>query len=181
MFVALEGGSSGGKGAGGVLRSDATQPAGVGERVADYLRSHHTMSLATVDGGGNGPHAANVFYAVDDRLRLVFLSKRTSLHGSHIGSAARVAVTVSEDYGDWEMIQGVQLWGTARLLKGRAKAAALVLYIKSFPFVRDLLADSRHAEIVRDLGVYRVEPARIAFTDNRTGVFGREVLELEVE
>ena len=63
-------------------------------RVAEYLRAHHTMTVATAGaavadatvGGvsrrGAAPaspvpvaHAASVFYAVDDQLRLVFLSK----------------------------------------------------------------------------------------------------------
>ena len=135
------------------------------------------MTIATC--GRNAPHAASVFYAVDDDLRLVFLRKRTSLHGSHIGDAAPVAVTITEDYSDWEMIQGVQLWGEARSLGGTAKAGAFLLYLKRFPFVRDLATDPRRTELMRDVGVYRVEPIRAAFTDNRTGVFGREVLQLE--
>ena len=149
-------------------------------RVSDYLHSHHTMTIATAPAAGNAPHAATVFYAVDDHLRLIFLSKRASVHGTHIGESAAVAVTVSEHYEDWEMIQGVQLWGEAQLLDGGARAGALLVYAKQFPFVRDLLAHPRNAEIVRDLGVYRVEPLRAAFTDNSTGAFGREVLELEV-
>jgi uncharacterized protein len=168
------------RGGGAAVTADLRQ------RVLDYLRAHHTMTIATYGPGpqpdvaeGNAPHAASVFYAVDDDLRLVFLSKRTSLHGAHIADAAPVAVTVSEDYADWEMIQGVQLWGEARLLEGTAKAGAFLLYVRRFPFVRDLAADPRRAELMRDVGVYRVEPIRAAFTDNRTGVFGREVLQLE--
>jgi len=169
------------------------------ERVTRYLRAHHTMTIATVGpvagaqraapagaaGGGGpagtGPHAASVFYALDDSLRLVFLSKPSSLHGSHIGQSAPVAVTVSEDYGDWEIIQGVQLWGEARLLSGATKAGALALYLRRFPFVREMLDQPRLAEIIRGIGVYRVEPERAAFTDNSTGVFGREALELAVD
>ena len=151
------------------------------------------MTIATVGRDGrdgeagsansdrNAPHAASVFYAVDDDLRLVFLSKRTSLHGTHIGERAPVAVTVSENYADWEMIQGVQLWGTAQALEATAKAGAFLLYVKRFPFVRELAADPRRVDLMRDVGVYRVEPLRAAFTDNRTGVFGREVLQLEGE
>jgi uncharacterized protein YhbP (UPF0306 family) len=172
------------------------------ERVTRYLRAHHTMTIATVGpspgaqgaapagapetGGPPGgahhvadvPHAASVFYAIDDSLRLVFLSKPSSIHGSHIGQSAPVAVTVSEDYGDWELIQGIQLWGEARLLSGTAKAGAFALYLRRFPFVREMLDQPRLAEIVRGIGVYRVEPGLAAFTDNTTGVFGREVLEL---
>lgn len=147
-------------------------------RVAGYLRAHHTMTIATTAPAGNTPHAANVFYAVDDSLRLVFLSKPTSIHGQHIGGEAPVAVTVSEEYGEWEMIQGVQLWGRARLLGGAAKARALALYLKRFPFVRDLMSDPVHAMKMRDIGVYQVEPQKAGFTDNTSGVFGRETLEL---
>jgi uncharacterized protein YhbP (UPF0306 family) len=151
------------------------------ERVAGYLRAHHTMTVATVSPVGNSPHAASVFYAVDDHLRLIFLSKPASVHGSHIGDSGPVAVTVAEDYAEWEKIQGVQLWGDARLLKGEPKAAALARYIWRFPFVRDLAKRPGQAETFWDIGVYMVVPMRAAFTDNTTGVFGREMLELEVD
>ncbi len=32
---------------------------------------------------------------------------------------------------------------------------------------------------MRGVSVYRVEPHRVAFTDNTTGVFGREILDLK--
>ena len=182
-------------------------------RVAEYLRAHHTMTVATAGAavagatvgpplGGESPqvparatgsvprrdaepaspapvaHAASVFYAVDDQLRLVFLSKTSSLHGEHIAAGAGVAVTVTESYDDWEKIQGVQAWGEAKLLAGAAKAGALALYVSRFPFVRDIIGRPSMVELMRGIGVYRVEPTRVAFTDNLTGVFGREVLDL---
>jgi uncharacterized protein YhbP (UPF0306 family) len=168
-------------------------------RVAEYLGAHHTMTVATVAPERNAPHAACVFYAVDSALRLVFLSKPGSAHGTHIGEAALVAVTVAEDYGDWEMIQGVQLWGEAKLLSGTVKARAFALYLKRFPFVRDLRrrpgpaaragaggrsgpeAHGGPAETLQNIGIYRITPQRVAFTDNTTGVFGREILDLTVE
>jgi uncharacterized protein YhbP (UPF0306 family) len=150
-------------------------------RVAEYLRAHHAMTVATVSPADNAPHAAHVFYAVDDDLRLVFLSKKTSLHGQHIGEQAPVAVTVSEDYDEWRLIQGVQLWGTARLLSKTADVAALAHYFRRFPFAREILSDPSSAARLRDMGVYRVESHRAAFTDNTCGVFGRETLELASE
>lgn len=151
------------------------------ERLYDYLRAHHTMTVATVSPVGNSPHAASVFYAVDDDLRLIFLSKPSSLHGSHIRDGGPVAVTVTEDYDDWERIQGVQLWGDARMLAGEAKAVALARYVRRFPFVRDIAKRPSLARVLRDIGVYAVVPLRAALTDNTTGVFGRETLEMEVE
>jgi uncharacterized protein YhbP (UPF0306 family) len=139
------------------------------------------MTVATFSRVGNSPHAASVFYAVDDKMRLIFLSKPGSVHGSHIGDYAPVAVTVTEDYEDWEKIQGVQLWGDARLLKGEPKAMAFALYIRRFPFVRDVVKRPKMAEVLWDIGVYEIVPIRAALTDNTTGVFGREMLELEVD
>jgi uncharacterized protein YhbP (UPF0306 family) len=180
----------------------ATSRGDLRERVGRYLRTHHTMTIATVgppagaavahgpagsvsaagtataSEGDVAPHAASVFYAVDDSLRLIFLSKPTSTHGLHIGATARVAATVTEHYEDWESIQGVQLWGTARRLSGAAKATAMAVYLRRFPFVRDLMDQPRLSDVVRTVAVYRVEPERAAFTDNTTGVFGREILEL---
>ncbi len=162
------------------------------DRVAAYLASHHTMTVATLgppddriaaaSGIGRSeaaPHAASVFYVADRALRPVFMSKPSSVHGKHIGQAGPVAVTVSEDYGDWESIQGVQLWGRALLLTGGPRAKAMALYLTKFPFVREMMKQPRLAELIAGIGVYQVVPRRIAFTDNTTGVFGREVLEIE--
>ncbi|MGI5940175.1 MAG: hypothetical protein ACOX8V_05755 [Thermoleophilia bacterium] len=172
------------------------------ERIAGYLRTHHTMTVATcgcgeagaaatttatttsaaASSGGGGvasagmPHAASVFYAVDDALRLLFLSKPSSAHGVHIGNCAHVAATITEEYTDWNAIQGIQVWGEARRLTGRAEAQGLALYLKRFPFARELLSRPDRVALARDIGVYRVEPNRFAFTDNTTGVFGRELL-----
>lgn len=123
------------------------------------------------------PHAATVFYAVDRRARLVFLSKGDSRHGRHIGAGAPVAVTVAREYSDWRDIQGIQVWGWAEPLRGMARTRALALYLSRFTFVSALLEDPRLAARLRGLEVYRVTPRRAALTDNRRGPFGREVLE----
>lgn len=164
------------------------------DRVIAHLRSHFTATVATVgasddeagtadheagtvDHEAREPHAATVFYALDRRGRLIFLSKGDSRHGRHIGSGAPVAVTVAREYTDWREIQGVQLWGRAEPLRGVARARALAVYLTRFPFVSALLEDPGLAARLHGLEVYRVIPRRAALTDNRLGPFGREVLE----
>lgn len=149
--------------------------------VAEYLGSHHVMSIATTGSEGNTPHSANVFYVIDDQMRLIFLSQTTSLHGRDIGQEASVAATVTEQYEDWHQIRGVQLWGTARLLGGAAKTGALARYMARFPFVRDVLADPKLVTRLKDTGVYRVEVDKAGFTDNTSGLFGRQTLDLAGE
>lgn len=149
------------------------------DRIAAYLRAHHTMTLATAAGGPDGvpeAHAASVFYAVDSRLRLVFVSKPSSRHGAHIVAGSRVAATVTEESQEWQEIQGVQLWGRAEMLSGAARARGMAVYLRRFPFVRDLLAQPRLAVLATELAVFRVTAERFALTDNRMGFFGREVL-----
>lgn len=149
------------------------------DRIATYLRAHHTMTLATATCGPEGDpeaHAASVFYAVDSRLRLVFVSKPTSRHGAQIVGGSRVAATVTEEAQEWQEIQGVQLWGRAEMLSGAARARGMALYLRRFPFVRDLLAQPGLAALAKELAVFRVIPEHFALTDNRTGFFGREVL-----
>ena len=147
-------------------------------RVVGYLRAHHTMTIATAAPEGNQPHAAHVFYAVDDHLRLTFLSRPGSVHGLHIGKQASVAMTVSEEYSDWRQIQGLQLMGDAHLLAGVAKVAALAHYLRRFPFARDLLRDASRVGRWRDMGVYRVELRHAALTDNTSGLFGQQMVDL---
>jgi uncharacterized protein YhbP (UPF0306 family) len=172
------------------------------DRVTGHLRSHFAATVATFGperveveaadaagahgpvGGTGGqeaavgsPHAATVFYALDRRDRLVFLSKADSRHGRHIGPGAPVAVTVAREYTDWREIQGVQLWGHTEPLRGLARARALAVYLARFPFVSALLEDPRLAGSLRGVEVYRITPRRAALTDNRLGPFGREVAE----
>lgn len=152
------------------------------ERIGEQLRSHFTVTVATfgpvgVEAEPGSPHAATVFYALDGRGRLVFLSKGDSRHGRHIGSGAAVAATVAREYSDWREIQGVQLWGRAESLHGISRARALAVYLARFPFVSALLEDPRLAARLHGLEVYRITPRRAALTDNRLGPFGREVLE----
>lgn len=165
-----------------------TKTEGLRRRIDDYLRSHYTMTVATagpleeVPDGGQAdppdlsPHAACVFYAVDDRMRLIFLSKTSSRHAKHIDRRGPISLTVSEDYDDWSAIRGVQMWGTARRVTGPARIAALAVYMARFPFVPDVLKQPAMVGLMWKMGVYRIEPERAAFTDNTTGVFGREVL-----
>lgn len=142
------------------------------------------MTMATAAVGPDGEpeaHAASVFYAVDSRLRLVFVSRPTSRHGAHIIAGCRVAATVTEESQEWQEIQGVQLWGRAEMLSGPARARGMAVYLRRFPFVRDLLAQPHLAALATELAVFRVTPERFALTDNRTGFFGREVLSATIE
>lgn len=140
------------------------------ETILDYMRSHNTMSLASVDEGV--PWAASVFYATDG-FTLYFLSEPTSRHGASIEKNHMIAATINEDYKDWREIQGIQLEGRAERVTSRVeRAKALAIYVAKYPFVGKMLISPslfspRIARAVARVKFYKVIPRRIRFIDNR--------------
>jgi len=87
------------------------------DRIGEFLDAHHVMSLATC--GPHGPHAVNLFYA-RDRLSLLWVSDRQSMHSANIGVNPQVGATVAPDYRDFDAISGVQIFGHAYSLSDAA-------------------------------------------------------------
>jgi uncharacterized protein len=103
----------------------------VRERLLDYMGAHITMTLATANG--HVPHAATVFYA-NDGFDLYYLSDSDTVHGQDALANPQVFVTISQDYDDWQAIQGIQLRGRAERLEQGYEHAAAVYSVK-FPFI----------------------------------------------
>jgi uncharacterized protein len=95
-----------------------------------YIEGHITMTLATARDGE--PHAATVFYA-SDGFDLYFVSDTGTIHSEDLLANKRVSVTISQDYHDWQEIQGIQLRGRAELLGDTTRASEV--YSARFPFV----------------------------------------------
>ena len=109
------------------------------QQVLSYLETHNTMTLGTCSG--DVPWAATVFYASDD-LRLYFFSVPDSRHCQNLAANPRVAVTVQEDYHDWQRIKGIQLEGTAILVDSIIeKAKAMAVYARKYPEVIKLFTN----------------------------------------
>lgn len=112
---------------------------GVRERIRAFLAQHTTLTLATVDSD-RLPAAAAVFYAADDALNLYFLSEDRTEHGQNMLRDARVAGTIQADGQDWRSIRGLQLRGTARIVRTAELVHATTTYGRRFAFVGALLA-----------------------------------------
>jgi uncharacterized protein YhbP (UPF0306 family) len=103
----------------------------VRQRMLAYMQAHITMTIATASK--NVPHAATVFYA-NDGFDLYYVSDSDTVHGRDALANPCVFVTISQDYEDWQRIQGIQLRGRAQLLDTGYERAAEV-YAAKFPFV----------------------------------------------
>jgi uncharacterized protein YhbP (UPF0306 family) len=145
------------------------------ERVAEFLRAHHVMTLATQ--GEAGVWAAAVFFAADG-LDLVFLSSPNSRHAQDLARDPRVAVTIQRDYADWPQITGIQAEGAVEALAGPSGDRARVLYGERFPVVgRAAGAPAAIAEALARVRWYRFKPRRLYLIDNRLGFGHRDELD----
>lgn len=149
-------------------------------QVLAYLQSHYTMTLATV--GPDGPWAAGLFY-VNEELDLYWLSDPATRHSHNIAHNAHVAVTIHQDYRDWNLIQGIQMEGAAERVGAVAEAVRpMRLYVAKYPFLGD--PHQRPPALAKALAttqVYRFRPHRVYFIDNTKGLGHRQEVDLPQE
>jgi uncharacterized protein YhbP (UPF0306 family) len=151
------------------------------QQVLNYLETHNTMTLGTCSG--DMPWAATVFYASDD-LRLYFFSVPDSRHCQNLAANSRVAVTVQEDYKDWQRIKGIQLEGTAVLVDSIIeKAKAMAVYARKYPEVIKLFTNPAsgvfHKAFLK-VKFYCVVPQKLFFIDNEQGFGKRQELAIDL-
>jgi uncharacterized protein YhbP (UPF0306 family) len=120
------------------------------------------LTLATQ--GAEGPHAAPVFFAADDDLRLYFFSDPHSQHGRHLAQDRRAAVAFYPPSQDWREIRGLQMQGQVQQIEsGPQWDQGWACYHAKFPFVDSLKA------IVAQNALYAFIPHWIRLVDNRRG------------
>jgi uncharacterized protein YhbP (UPF0306 family) len=143
------------------------------QQILNYIASHNTMTLSTC--AGNVPWAATVFYASDD-LKLYFFSVPESRHCQNLAANPHVAVTIQEDYRDWQEIKGIQLEGRVALVEGfTEKAKAMTIYASKYPEIIKLFTNPLSGVLYKaflKVKFYCVTPEKVFYIDNAQG-FGR--------
>ena len=134
-------------------------------KAAELLGECRTASLATTDPEGN-PHAANIQYVHDDKLRLYYISGKDSAHSQHLAVNPNVAVTIyHHDDAESKTIRGLQIHAIAQLVKDRAENREVTkLYKERYPYVKKnpmLLA------AIKLQGFYCLTPTWLRMVDNR--------------
>ena len=144
-------------------------PLSVDQDIRLLLALCRTASLATVDDQGL-PHAANVQYACDDAMSLVWVSSEKSAHSQHLMQRLRAAVTVYAHQDSPTEIRGVQMRGIVTIERDERRDLALHLYRSKFPFV----TEEPYRTAVSKQTLYRFTPSWLRYIDNRRG-FGWKV------
>ncbi len=129
-------------------------------RSRELLAEVHVLSLATTDAEGR-PHAANVYFAADERFDLYFISDPASAHGMHVAAWPTVAAAVYPEVDDHTQIRGLQLHGRVTLIPDDQWEAAWTVYLAKFPFVVQL------ADLAEAQQIYRLTPTWLRYIDNR--------------
>ena len=119
-----------------------------------------------------GPWTAPVYYVYHRAdTGFYFLSSPQSRHITAGLDTAACGAAVFNAANRWQEICGLQMRGTLTRASEIKGLRALALYMKKFPFSRDLLpAGKVSLETLRDrLGVrlYRFRPSHLEWTDNR--------------
>ncbi|MGE4567706.1 MAG: pyridoxamine 5'-phosphate oxidase family protein [Bacteroidales bacterium] len=129
--------------------------------MADFLRSHHVMTLATALDGV--PWCAQCFYLfVPQWNALVFTSDRDTRHAIEALRNPVVAGSILLETEAVGKIQGIQLTGILEVASGSIASEATLRYLKRFPYA--LLSKST-------MWILRMQYVKM--TDNRFG-FGKK-------
>lgn len=135
----------------------------------DYLATHNTIILATY--GEDETWATPVFF-VNRGFRIYFLSELTSIHSCKLQKNPFLAAAITEDYGDFRKIQGIQLRGRAYLVNSLMETAVvLASYFKKYPDAKHILETPSSFKGVSKARWHCIIPEFIKFTDN-TRKFG---------
>ena len=123
------------------------------ERVARRLMNAASLcSLATESPGGR-PHINHMYFAWSGRFDVYWISDADSVHSRNLTRNRGAAVTVYDSHQTWgRPDRGMQLFGTAGVVTGRAAREAVEAYSARF---RDFDADAS------DLPYYRFRPRTV--------------------
>ena len=132
----------------------------IDKKITSFVKKHHVLTLATVDGEGM-PYVANCFYAYASQRNLfIFTSDTTTRHGEHMVAKPNGALSIPRETRVVGRVQGIQICGIAE----RGDEVARLCYIKRFPYAA-----------VAPLTLWAVRPTMMKLTDNTLG-FGKKLI-----
>ena len=130
--------------------------------IRTLLEETTTMVLATRMPDGT-PRATPVFFAMDESLRLIFLSDPEGVHSRNLIASPQASAAMYPEEGNWRRLRGIQMTGRARVLDGAEADAARRTYARRFPFVAEL------ASAMAASRIYTFTPSWVRLIDNRRG------------
>jgi uncharacterized protein len=135
----------------------------IDERIIRFIKKHHILTLAT--SNDNKPYCCTCFYHYSEKEnKFLITSDKDTRHIYEVLLQPFIAGAIALETSMVGKIQGVQLTGIIKELKGEESEKAKRTYIRRFPV-------AAFAELV----LWSIEPDFIKLTDNRLG-FGKKII-----
>lgn len=135
----------------------------VDNRIVDFIREHHVLTLAT--SKNNIPYCANCFYTyLEQENMLVFTSDAETRHAKEAIEQNQVAGSIVLETKTIGKIQGIQFNGIMTMPEGSLLEKAKKMYLKAFPVAR-----------LMETNIWVLELTYIKMTHNVLG-FGKKLI-----
>lgn len=126
------------------------------DNILKYIESHNVCTIALADG--SKPVAHTMYYVSRDMN--IYLESDPNSQKIHVVRAnPLISLTIDEDYQDWRQIAGIELQGSARVLKEAEAPRIQDLFLEKFPHINDLGGIPEHHVFIE------VVPEKIYFMD----------------
>ena len=135
----------------------------VNQQIIDFINEHHLLTLSTSQN--DTPYCCNVFYVYDQLSnQLIFSTEIKTKHAQDFICNTNVAGSIALETKEVSKIQGVQLLGTIKELKGEHLKIAKEQYIKAFSYAENM-----------ELYLWAMPLNFIKMTHNKLG-FGKKLI-----
>ena len=132
------------------------------KRIVEFIQEHYLLTLAT--SNNNSLYCCNVYYVYDKKQNtLIFSSEKSTKHVQDFLKNDNVAGAISKETKLVEDIKGVQILGVISELLGTELVKAKKMYIKAFPYSKNM-----------NLSLWKMEISFIKMTNNQLG-FGKKL------
>lgn len=140
-----------------------------------FLKSQHTMSLATYDGK---PWIATVFYAVDEDFIFYFISEPTTRHSVALKKNNYVSCSVADtNQVVTDKKIGAQIEGIASEVKNKSKLKIILsMWHKKNPGFEDIINLPNMIKKIIKGKFYQIKPTLVKFFNEK--LYGEEGFEI---
>ena len=136
------------------------------------LEKNTLLTLATIQD--MRPYVNTAYYVMDEAWNMYIWTGKKSRHCKNMRKNAHVAVNVFDSKQKWgSLLQGLQIFGKARVVNTTELVHAGIQYMKRFPRVVTIVESPKkfHAKVFGSV-MYKIQIERIKVFDERT--FGKE-------
>jgi len=135
------------------------------KEIAEYMRSHKIMQLAT--SSKNKPWICSVFYTVDNEMNLFFISNPSRRHSLEIMKNKNVACAITDSSQEvTKRKKGLQIEGTVSLVTNEREIEfALNLWNESNSGLEKIINFKNYRKKKMEDKVYKIVPKNIKIFD----------------